>query len=408
MKNKFLLLLLAGMSVFTACNDDDDKKGPKDLNGTFTTTDEANRLVLSYSDAALAGKTATFTSTDGRTATIELSGNQIVLGTMNIPTPGVIPGEKTTKLNVELIADGLGGYTFEGVDEANNRTLNYKGSIEEGKLTLNLNAVFSNELLGTWNLRAYNPNPPSSPSLPFRLVWNTSEKLQVPMFGQSIPMGIGDLLTLACGFEVVDGIIPYEVIGNLLQNVTFGTDGNVIASYSDAANLGGEPVWQDSQLNLMHYVLKDEKLYAYLNVESIMELILPTLGRATGEEVNVGEKLKEEALSVILAKLPELLPLLSDGIPLGYELTEEGDLAVYIDMEVGLMIKDIAVELLTKIVNDAELFDYVVAIVSENPMTALIGGADGVKSVLQQLPQVLNTTTEMEIGLNLVKATDAE
>ena len=26
MKNKFLLLLLAGMSVFTACNDDDDKR----------------------------------------------------------------------------------------------------------------------------------------------------------------------------------------------------------------------------------------------------------------------------------------------------------------------------------------------------------------------------------------------
>lgn len=41
-------------------------------------------------------------------------------------------------------------------------------------------------------------------------------------------------------------------------------------------------------------------------------------------------------------------------------------------------------------------------------MTALIGGADGVNSVLQQFLQVLNTTTEMEIGLNLVRATEAK
>lgn len=404
MKNKFLLLLLAGMSVFTACNDDDDKKGPKDLNGTFTTTDETNRLVLSYSDAALTGKTATFNSTDGRTATIELSGNQIVLGTMNIPTSGVIPGEKTTKLNVELIADGLGGYTFEGVDESNNRTLNYKGSIEEGKLTLNLNAVFSNELLGTWNLRPYDEW--NQAPQPLRLIWETSTKFSVELFpGYSMEMTPGNLLSTVSTLTLFDGENVLQVMPKLLQNLSFHTDGNVVASYSDAENLSGEPVWQNSPLNMVHYVVKNERLYAYLNVEAIVELIMPMLG-GSGEEGNtdmdIEGVLEEKLLAILLPKLPELLPMLSDGIPLGYAIEEDGSLAVYIDTELGSIIDEIAKEL----VSDAALMDMLKNMLANDPNFSSM--APMIEAVLTQAPQVFGTTTEMEIGLNLVKAMEAK
>ena len=154
----YAFALICSLSFFTACSDDEDSSLPvEDINATYTSSNANNQLVLTYSGAVMLGKSATFNSVDGKTATITLTGAPISLtradAQVGLINPGVIPGETTTTLTVNLIANGTNSYTFEGTDEVNSCTVVYKGSIEKGKLTIELTVTMpQNELIGTWNL----------------------------------------------------------------------------------------------------------------------------------------------------------------------------------------------------------------------------------------------------------------
>ncbi|WP_128809495.1 hypothetical protein [Bacteroides rodentium] len=108
----------------------------------------------------------------------------------------------------------------------------------------------------------------------------------------------------------------------------------------------------------------------------------------------------ETILPAILPKLLELIPMISNGIPLGYSI-EEGALKVYIDNELGLKIVDILLPLL----ENEEIVAAIKESVASNPDFAFFIGV--VEAVLEQAPEVLSKTTKMEIGLNFVKP-DAE
>ena len=148
----YLFALICSVALFTACSDDEPANLSVDtVNGTYPSTDGTNVLQLTYGDAAMSGKSVTFNSADGQTATITLSGaeNALLSGLLSqsIKNPGVVPGEASTTLNVTLVPEGTTGYTFAGTDESNGRTLVYTGAIEAGKLTLDVDVTFaSNEL----------------------------------------------------------------------------------------------------------------------------------------------------------------------------------------------------------------------------------------------------------------------
>ena len=118
----------------------------------------------------MTGKSVSFNSADGQTATITLTGadNALLSGLtgMSVKNPGVVPGEASTTLNVTLVPAGTTGYTFSGTDESNGRTLTYTGTIEVGQLTLDVDATFTNDLIGTWNL----VSTPSSDDPSVRLI----------------------------------------------------------------------------------------------------------------------------------------------------------------------------------------------------------------------------------------------
>ncbi len=393
-KNLFYVFALIGsMSLFTACSDDDNKGGVnkellKELNTTFTTGNESASFALTYSDASMVGKTATFNSADGKTATIVLAGTTMSLLGTDLVNPGVVPGETSTTLNVNLTPVGETGFAFEGTDEANDRTLTYKGTIEKGKLSMNVDVAFAdNDLTGTWNLFQ---KTETDNVFPIRMVWNSS----VPLLGLMQPGAILEIVAQLPLIGEGDNKLPLvTAISALLQNVTFGTDGNIIASYSDAGNMAA-PVWQSSPANMVQYVVKDGMVYVYLNVEAIMSAA--TTSQSSTKSLNLST-----ILDLLLPKLPEIAPMLTNGIPLGYTIDENGMLGVYIEeTQLGAVLVDVVTELLSN--------EEVLAAIKE--MVASTPGMEDMASlmdyILPQLPATIEATTDMELGLNFTKATE--
>lgn len=386
----FLFALICSVSLFTACSDDDDNKGGvavEKVNGTY----EANSLELTYSGAPLTGKRAIFHSADGQNATITLSGAALSLfrSDLGLNNPSVIPGEASTTLNVSLKPSGE-SYTFDGIDAANGRTINYTGSVQDGKLNLNLNVAFSaNELTGKWDLQA-----PGWENNPISLDWNTSKKFEIKVFGIPAQKTPGEILTLFSAVSLIpsgdEKLNIHEAMGRLLQNVSFLGDGNIVASYSDKENMAS-PVWKESPLNMAHYTVKDEKLVVYLNADALLDLIMKPANKAFNPS---------SILELLLPKLLELTPMLSQGVALNYEVTEDGNLTVSLekDLVMGL------VEALYPLFENPEFISYVKTAAASQP--DFVAYVDMVGDILDQFVSVVSTTTDMKLGLKFSKPAD--
>lgn len=398
-KNLFYAFALIGsMGLFAACSEEGEKGVDKELleelNTTFTTSDASNQFTLTYSDAPMAGKTATFNSADGKTAQIVLAGTTMsqlkpLLG-VDLVNPGVVPGETSTTLNVNLTPVGETGFAFEGTDEANGRSLAYKGTIEKGKLVMDVKVTMAdNELTGTWNLYQ---KVEGETTYPIRMKWGSS----APLFGFMEP---GALLEIVAQLPLIgegdnkQSLIT--VISGLLQNITFAADGNIIASYSDAADMA-TPDWKKSPANMVQYVVKDGMVYVYLNIDAIMSAAITPQTSTKALDLS-------SILGILLPKLPEIAPMLTSGIPLGYTIDDNGMLGVYIEeTKLGAILVDIMLELLS----NEEVIAAIKEMVANTPgMEEMAGLLD---QVLPLLPATIEGTTEMEIGLNFTKPITAE
>ena len=311
----YLCALVCSVALFTACSDDESAKLAVDtVNGTYTSTDAEKQLQLTYGDVVMTGKSVTFNSADGQNATLTLTGAEnTLLGAFaggSAKNPGVIPGESTTTLNVTLVPQGETAYTFSGTDQSNDRTVNYAGSIEAGKLTLDVDVTFQNELIGTWNLAPI-PEDSSDPIYPIYSMWESSKNIEISP-GWEMPMN--SVFGLAFRMPVIgegdDAQSVCQMLATVLQSVTFGADGNVIATYSDAADVTS-PAWQNSPAGMVQYCVKGDKIYAYLDIDAIM-------GAAMGAS-SKAEEGSTDLLTLLLPKLlshiGEIAPMLGEGIP---------------------------------------------------------------------------------------------
>ncbi len=356
MKNKFLLLLLAGMSVFTACNDDDDKKGSQDLNGVYAEGTERN-LNLLYSDSLLLGKSVEFTSADNETASLKLL--------------GVIPGENETIIsNVELNPVDQ-HYNFVAQDVNNARTIDLTGSVEKGKLLVNVKVKFAqNDLMGKWGLK---PSDEYGLSRAVHFVWEAEEGTKILINLDDDPE-LEELPISLIGMFVAPVVDP--MLRQYLQDVSFLEDGNIIATYNAAEateeNAEPEPLWKSSSLNLAHYRVNESICQVYPSIEMIMrQVAMDEAGRSNLDMTTI------------------LNQLLANGVPVHFTPVENGETTVYIDLAFLKQFTSFLPMIPALIPDDNAL----------KPMLV---------EVLNQLPEVLEKTTRLEIGLNLVKATEAK
>lgn len=388
----YLFALICSMSLFMACHDDKNK-----VNTSLNASYESSNLALTYSGAMSLGKKVTFNTTDGKSADITLEGALSQIGVLSgSVNPGVIPGEPKVTFSAALqpVKDG---YTFEGEHSTDNYTMKYKGAVEKGKLTLELNVrlLGENVLAGnTWALGPYDLNF-GEERYPLHIVWESGK----PFFLELLPGTLEQEYqpTVFLSLASIIPLIPVtadkkqnlnvnEALVRLLKSVIFMEDGNIVASYSDEADIAS-PKFKDSPLNMVQYTLKNQKLYLYLNVDAIMAAMQKANSKALDSKT---------ILPLLLPYLGELSPILSNGIPLGYSINAN-TLKVYIDKELGMKLVNILLPLLK---NEQFAADIIEAAKKNKEFENYAGS---IVPMLEQAPEVLPKTNKMEIGLNFVK-----
>lgn len=403
----YLFALICAVSLFTACSDDDDNGGNNDNNATeallnkVNTTYEGTTLDLDYSGSSMTGKSVTFLSKNGQTATITLSGAAVALtrenSGFNLKNPGVIPGETSTVLNVTLESANE-GFTFKGTETKENFTINYDGSVKEGKMDIDLDVELkNNELIGTWNLKVMDPNNPSDKGA-INPGWKSKTPFKVSLF-PGVPasdwqpeglLAFASVMPLIPTSDANTKLNAQEAITKLLQKVEFKKDGNLTATYSETEHLLN-PVWETSPMNMVQFAVKENKLMLYLNADAIINAILaPKSTKAT--EYN-----PMDAIMKILPNLMKLTPMLEAGIPLSYRMEDENTLLVYIDKELGMQL----FEAILPLFEDAEFVAYIKKAATSDPSFASF--APMIESVIDQLPAVIKGTETLELGLRFVK-----
>lgn len=394
-KNLFYLFaLICSMSLFTACSDDDDDKVVCPVPQTEFTV--ATGLNLTYNGGSMLGKKVTFTpdASDATKATLVLAGNLDLSGILTREAAsgsfgaGVFPGSPVVTLPVTLNIQG-DECSFSGTSETYYCTFDYAGKVTASSLKLDLtNVALKNSALSgtTWV-----PTPLNSDYTeePIHLIWESNKNVEV-MPGWELP--IQTILTLALCMPLIDAggddkVNVEDMLCSVLHDITLGVDGNISASYVDAAQ-GGTSVVKTPANVAQYVVLSGTQMKVYLNLDAIIANV-KRLGSST-KAIDMSEILSQAVTS--------LLPLVTDGVPLTYE-KNEGKLKVYLNTDLLLpLMKNIVAPLFS----DEEFVNMLIEAMKADPdFGSMAGMAEG---MLKGLPEIINETTRLEVGLNLTAA----
>lgn len=391
----YLFAVICSVTLFTSCSDDDDEKMVNPVPQTTFTGE--NGLQLTYNGAPMPGKKVTFTpdATNAQKATLRLEGEFDLNGILgkaksaaaredvSMPTaPGVLPGSPVVTLPVDLTING-DKCSFAGTSETDYCTFSYKGEVSAGAMELALSEVkLKNAKLAgmTWKLKPYDKEDPNKID-PIYLVWEAEKKVF-----DFLP--IEYVLKIALRMELIavganHKVSAAEMLGTVLQDVTFMEDGNIVATYKDAANGGTE--WTKSPVNLAQYVVEnDNQIKVFLNPAAIIAAV-NNAGRAV------------DVQTVIQQAIQMLYPMLVNGVPVAFEQTEDA-LSVYLNTELLLpLLKTLVVPLLS----DEEVVAMLVELMKKDPDFDEM--ADLAEPMLKAFPEIIESTTKVEIGLNFVK-----
>lgn len=397
----YLFAVICTIGLFTSCSDDDEKVVNPIPQTTFNSE---NGLQLTYNGAPLLGKKVTFTpdATEATKATLRLEGEFDLSGilkgqrsNMTSPTgPGVFPGSPVTTLSVDLSING-NQCTFSGVSETEYCTFSYAGKVTAGTMDLSFTDVTlkNTALAGTvWKPTPLANTENGGMDEPIHFVWKSGTKAAIEIFsGYPSEIEINDLLLLALRFPLFDDgsgdrVSVEQMLCSVLKDVTLGADGNIVATYMDAANGGTE--WVTSPSNMAQYVSDgDNQLLLFLNPQAIMANV-----------DNVEKSVRTVDVGAILQQaIAELYPMLINGVPLTY--TKEGNrMKVFLGTDLLLpLMKNIVAPLF----EDEEFLNMVIEAMKSDPQ---FGGMAGMMvPTLKLLPEIIKNTTQLEIGLDLTQ-----
>lgn len=391
----YLFAVICSVTLFTSCSDDDDEKMVNPVPQTTFTGE--NGLQLTYNGAPMPGKKVTFTpdATNAQKATLRLEGEFDLNGILgkaksaaaredvSMPTaPGVLPGSPVVTLPVDLTING-DKCSFAGTSETDYCTFSYKGEVSAGAMELALSEVkLKNAKLAgmTWKLKPYDKEDPNKID-PIYLVWEAEKKVFDLLPIESVLKSALRMELIAAGAD--HKVSAAEMLGTVLQDVTFMEDGNIVATYKDAANGGTE--WTKSPVNLAQYIVEnDNQIKVFLNPAAIIAAV-NNAGRAV------------DVQAVIQQTIQMLYPMLVNGVPVAFEQTEDA-LSVYLNTELLLpLLKTLVVPLLS----DEEVVAMLVELMKKDPDFGEMAGL--AEPMLKAFPEIIESTTKVEIGLNFVK-----
>ena len=153
----------------------------------------------------------------------------------------------------------------------------------------------------------------------------------------------------------------------------------------DTWDFNGGKEWTKSPVNLAQYVVEnDNQIKVFLNPAAIIAAV-NNAGRAI------------DVQTVIQQAIQILYPMLVNGVPVAFEQTEDA-LSVYLNTELLLpLLKTLVVPLLS----DEEVVAMLVELMKKDPDFGEMAGL--AEPMLKAFPEIIESTTKVEIGLNFVK-----
>ena len=296
--NVWALLITAGLIV--GCNDDDQWL-PGDIPGEGETALYSNKqsaavgtneLLLHYSDSILIGKDVQFGRDAGGKGVLTLC--------------GILPGEIKTVVNNVVLTPTNDGYTFAGQATGTiGTTFAYSGKVEKKKLTLDISDAHlpANPLMGLWYMlpQRYDEYDSAAYVNDKYFDWYTCCNTVYAKVGEITdedgealwdPTAIPSIVPIA--FELALRPVLNCIIGSVLHDITFHTDGNITATYAALPDtlgflqmMGGQGIvrndsdWESSPINLAsYYPVDDTTLCIIPHVDMILRQI--RLNQAAG------------------------------------------------------------------------------------------------------------------------------
>lgn len=376
-KSLFIYMFAAALAggMITSCSNNDDPNVEVCPIEKTTFTDLSG-LTLTYSGQPMLGKQVEFTpdATDATKAVITLSGAPLNLSRENVSTPttaGVIPGEKTTVINVNLEINN-DEVSFEGVDEKDGRKITYKGNVSKGGMTLDLTVEMpQNEYAGTtWKLIAPEKNP-------ILIKWEADE---FPFANGK--WDIQSALNLIIAMTQIEGQTIPQMLCGILGEISFLPDGNIQAKYKNSLT---DADWSTSPLNIATYTVNsDKKLILYINPAQIIAM-------------NGGAEGSSNIIMTVFGMIPSLQSMLTDGIPLGVSKDENGVMSVYLEEEVLLPI----LQTVKPLLENEDTINMIMEMIKKSAGSMADLAEAFLRPVLVAFPDIIDTTKDMEIGIKL-------
>ena len=373
----FAALCLMGTSTFTSCSDDDDP-APVVCPVGETEFTAAKGLQLTYNNNPMLGQKVKFTPNgDKATLTIksdfDLSG--LIGGKANLPLqlqgPGLLPGTPELTLHVDLKVNG-DQCSFEGAGEAEYCTYEYQGTVAKGSLNLQFNNVKLKDTSFVSKMDLWVYDPKTYQNDPIHIKWKSAAD---PMIEFMLKIALRMQLIDLAGQKVS---VP-EMLNAVLKDVTFQEDGNIVATYTDVKNPAAS--WQSSPENLAQYVVaNDTTIKVFLNPVAIM--------------AQVSNKAKAGSEDAIQNAIEQLKPFLKNGVPV--ICRPNGDnRTLLLNQDMLLPLLNTTVVPLLK---DEKELDKLLNMMKNDPTLATF--VPMAEPLLKSLPNVIEKTTELEVGLN--------
>ncbi|WP_418698544.1 DUF4925 domain-containing protein [Bacteroides sp.] len=340
-KNLFYLFaLICSVSLFTACSSDDDPNWKQ-----IPTT-------------PIEGADATFTvNGNSATGTVKFTPQSATQGQVELNN--VFPGYSTVIVDVMMEEQADGSFNFSGEKGLSNPSMGLTRSTDVAPAIMNVTVKGNVTLAGKASVTATSALTETAMG-GLAGSWNLLGKIDTdqyvsvinssPFFLRWVPLD--EKALSGAQTSTVGSLLVSKILAEVLNQVTFHTDGNITAKFYSELPFDAETAqawimgniftpdinvshtdWNTSPKNMAFWYVRDSKLYIVPNIAAIMKQVS---GGEAGDLDMAAILQMLSQLGIDVTKLDpaligQITSWLSTGIPLNYKTTDAGILEVYVD-----------------------------------------------------------------------------
>lgn len=432
MKKKILSLMaaVAMLGMFASCSSDDPKQPEIDpptppevvVPGQDIPANEykGEDVHLTMGDAAVAGQIVKFVPGTEPKLIIEsepINLSELIAGAaaqskadgdIMLPTPGLIPGSPSVTIPLTLTGEA-DTCSFTGNTQTDYCTFNYTGAVGPNGVTLNISDVKlkNTSLAGTYAVPTdyikedMMGEPTIDDTRLFRIQWDSETKV-MGFFPMSTIIRLALAMTTQPDANGEAQPLP-ALYANILKNVTFGEDGSVTAVYCDTDKEG----WPEATApkGIASYVVKEDgTALVFINPIAVIANVAANASKSRAIDMD----------AIMATLINDVLPMCQNGVPVSYgpALVDTGDYdenynpvfapsedpnaySFYLGTDVLLPLLKVA----APIIADDDVINMIVEAAKQDPTMG--GMADMLPDILKTIPEIVDTTSKVEIGINL-------